>query len=231
VQIIKKIEADLNLSSGKTDLSSTLLKAAWLSVLLGLGMEVLLLIIAAYFKTSVSSQVIVADLVQKISWSTLVCSGVALGLAASKMRAQAMGLFGFIAAPIAFYAAKALHKSVTQALAIAGPAIVAAPSPLLLALIKAFEYAALGYLIGRLGKKASAGLAEHALTGLGIGLVFGGTIVYLMVNMAAVPLPLFGIISRCANEIIFPVGCAVVLYTAQKLGEKGVSENETVTET
>src|SRR5262245_50608498 len=106
----------------KHALSSTLLKAAWFSVLLGLGMEVLMLVIAGFFQQSMATQAIIADLVQKISWSAIVCTGVAVGLGAARMRPQAMGLAGLIAAPIAFYSAKILHKSITQALAITAPA-------------------------------------------------------------------------------------------------------------
>jgi hypothetical protein len=62
--------------------------------------------------------------------------------------------------------------------------------------------------------------------GLGVGLVFGGLIVYLTISMAADPLPMFVIASRIANEIIFPVGCAAVLYTAQKVGEKNAEDSE-----
>lgn len=207
---------DENLNKGS--LAQTLLKVAWLSVLLGLGMEVLLLGVAAGFKNSMTAQSIVADLVQKISWSTFVCVGVAVGTAAGKMRSQAMGLAGLIAAPVAFYAAKVLHKSASQALDIAVPAAAAVPSPLFLALLKGVEYAVLGFVIGQIGKNAAAGIRHHVLAGLVVGLIFGGTIVYLVVTMAAKPLPLAGIISRCVNEIVFPVGCSLVLYAAQKLG-------------
>ncbi|MGB3213156.1 MAG: hypothetical protein WBC26_00145, partial [Alphaproteobacteria bacterium] len=109
-------------------LATTLLNVAWLSVLLGLGMEILLILAAAYFNSDNSTAAIIADAVQKISWSTLVCSGVAVGMAAGKMRPQVMGLAGLIAAPVAFYTAKVLHKSASQALAIAGQAAVGGPS-------------------------------------------------------------------------------------------------------
>lgn len=201
-------------------LGKTLLRVAWLSVLLGIGMEILLLLIAAFFDQSSPAQKIVADLVQKVSWSTFVCTGVAVGLAATKMRSPMMGLAGLIAAPVAFYVAKTLHKSAVQALSITEQAAASGPSPLMLALLKGVEYAALGFLLGHLSKKAAAGLKEHALAGLFIGVTFGGFIVYLMITIADTPLPLLGILTRCANEIIFPVGCSLVLFTAQKLGEK-----------
>ncbi len=206
-------------STNKNTLPQTLLNTAWMAVLLGLGMEIILLAVAAGFQKSTSTQAIVADLVQKISWSTFVCVGVAVGTAAGRMRSHMMGLAGLIAAPIAFNVAKALHKSTAQALSVAGPAASGGPSPFLLALIKGLEYAALGFAIGHISR-SSAGLRGHVLAGGVIGVVFGGTIIYLTVSMAVQPMPAIGIVSRCVNEFIFPVGCAVVLYAAQKLGDK-----------
>ncbi len=207
-------------------LATTLLNVAWLSVLLGLGMEILLILAAAYFGSDNATASIIADAVQKISWSTLVCSGVAVGMAAGKMRPQVMGLAGLIAAPVAFYTAKVLHKSASQALAIAGQAAVGGPSPVLIVSIKALEYAALGLIIGTLSNRPSLSLWHNLLAGLLIGIVFGGTIVYLMVTMATEPLPPLGIATRCINEIIFPVGCSAVLFAAQKIGEKGAETTQ-----
>lgn len=181
-------------------------------------MEVVLLGVAAGFKNSMTTQAIVADLVQKISWSTFVCVGVAVGTAAGKMRPQFMGLAGLIAAPVAFNISKVLHKSTSQALSLAGPASAGGPSPVLLAFLKGLEYAVLGFVIGQLGKKA-AGLRAHVLAGFVIALVFGGTIVYLMATMATKPLPLAGLVSKSVNELLFPIGCSIVLFAAQKLGE------------
>lgn len=210
--------------TNRDSLASTLLRVAWLSVLLGIGMEILLLVAAAFFDQPSPSQKIIAELVHKISWSTFVCTGVAVGLAATKMRAPMMGLAGLVAAPVAFYVAKAAHKSAVQALSITEQAAIAGPSPLLLALIKGLEYAALGFLLGYIGRKAVTSMKEHVLGGLFIGLTFGGFIVYLMVSIADTPLPLLGIITRCINEIVFPVGCALVIYAAQKIGEKHPAE-------
>ncbi len=210
-------------NSKNNSLSTTLLKAAWLAILLGVGMELILLAVAAGFKNSMTAQAVVADLVQKVSWSTFVCVGVALGTAAGKMRPQAMGLAGLIAAPFAFHISKVLHKSASQALSIAGTAAAGGPSPILLAFLKGLEYAVLGFVAGQLGKK-NAGIRAHALAGFLIALVFGGAIIYLIVTMAAKPLPVSGIVTRCVNEFIFPVGCSVVLYAAQQLGEKKSSD-------
>lgn len=211
------------MTTDKTQLSKTLIKAAWMSVGLGLLMQLLLLAAAAFFKNIPTVQAIVADTVQKISWSTLVCSGVAVGLAAGKMRPHVMGIAGLIAAPVAFYVAKIAHKSVSQALSITGAAAIAAPDPFVLAGLKGVEYAVLGVSVGLLGRKTKVGLRGHIIAGIVIGVLFGGLIVALMMNAAAAantPLGIGAIVTRCINEIIFPVGCALVLYAAQKVGEK-----------
>ncbi len=58
-------------------LGATLLRVAWLSIILGVAMEILLLVVAVGFGTAESAPPFVADLVQKTSWSTLVCMGLA----------------------------------------------------------------------------------------------------------------------------------------------------------
>lgn len=201
-------------------LGEKLLRVAWMAVLLGVGMEIILLIVAAGFGKSTEIKAIIADLVQKISWSTLVCMGVAVGTTAGKMRAPLMGLAGLISGPLAFNIAKIMHKSASQALAVAGPAAAAGPSPVLLAAIKGAEYCVLGFAIGSLGKNTNAGLRVHALTGLVVGVFFGGLTIFLVVKQSANPLPTVGLVSRAVNEIIFPVGCSLVLYAAQRVGER-----------
>jgi hypothetical protein len=156
-------------------ISQTLLNVAWMAVLLGLGMEIVLVIVAALFGKSPQVNPVIADLVQKVSWSTLVCMGVAVGTAASRMRGVMMGLAGLIAAPAAFHIAKVLHKSVSQAMSVALPAAVG-PSPLTLAILKAIEYAILGFILSKCGESLKA----YVLSALGIGLVFGGIVLFLL---------------------------------------------------
>lgn len=203
----------------KQDLSGVLLKVAWLAILLGVGMEILLLIVAIGFGKFPEIKVLMANLVQKISWSTFVCMGIAIGTAASKMRIPLSGLAGLISGPAAFFSAKAIHKSTLEALAIAGP-VASQPSAMMLAFIKGIEYAVLGGLFVYLGKFPAAGMRVHALVGLAIGIVFGGTVIFLAVFQSAQPIPLINLLTRSINEILFPVGCSLVLYSAKRLGVK-----------
>ena len=177
-------------------------------------MEILLLLASVGFGKIPALKVIIADLVQKVSWASFVCIGVAIGTVIARGRSSIIGLAGFISAPLAFHIARVLHKSTVQALAITGPA-ASMPSPLILALIKAVEYACLGYFIGFIRRKSSAGIGAHTLVGALTGIIFGGTILFLAITQTAGSIPVFTLVARALNEIIFPVGCAWVLFAAE----------------
>src|SRR5438128_1130412 len=109
-------------SPSSQDLWKTLLRVAWLAVAIGCALELVLLAVSSGMGVLAGLKPFVADLVQKVSWSVIVCIGLAVGSAAGKARDLAMGLLGFISAPAGFYAARAIHKAVTQALAVTGQA-------------------------------------------------------------------------------------------------------------
>ena len=197
-------------------MAGKILKVAWLSVLLGIGMELLLLAVAAGAGTVPAVKPIVADLVQKVSWSLFVCAGLACGTAASKTREAAMGLAGMITAPAAFQAARALHKSTLEALAIAGPA-GGVPSPLTLAFLKAVEYGCLGIALGAIEKRG-VGAKVYGLVGLVTGLVFAGIVVGLVVTSSPKPPAAAALVSRAVNELAFPIGCSLVLFATTAAG-------------
>jgi hypothetical protein len=198
---------------------STLFRAAWLAILLGFAMEALLLLFTAGFGIFAGLKPVAADLVRQVSWSTIVCVGLALGTAVSKARAPLMGVLGLLAAPAAFTVSRSLHQGAVKTLEIAGSG-VDAPPVLVLAVLKAVEYACLGLAIGWIGRRAWGGLSAHVATGLLVGLVFGGTIVALTYQMSPEPLATTALVSRGANEILFPVGCSLVLFAATAMGEQ-----------
>ena len=201
------------------NLRATLLRVAWLSILLGFAMEALILLLAAGVANVPSLKPIVADLVQKVSWSVFVCVGLAIGTAASKARAPVMGLMGLLSAPLAFNAARFLHKSTAHALAIAGPA-VSGPSPYLLGLIKGAEYGCLGSVLGWLGRRPWGGAVAHIGAGLGVGLLFGGVVLALTAMAVPSPLSPAALLVRGVNEVLFPIGCSLVLFAAEALGKR-----------
>ncbi|HVF61966.1 MAG TPA: hypothetical protein VNJ70_19335 [Thermoanaerobaculia bacterium] len=207
------------ISSSTNELMRTVLRVAWLSIGLGVALEVLVLTVAAYSGTQGSSpKPFVADLAHKVSWSFLVCVGLAFGTAAGKTRSAVMGLLGLISAPVAFAVARSLHKGVAAAMGLAGT-VAAGPSPLLIALLKAIEFGFLGAALGRLGKGARGSLGSYVALGLLTGLVFGGTILGVTVAAGA-KADLVSLLSRGINEVLFPLGCSLVLYAADAIGKR-----------
>lgn len=198
-------------AGARAGLGAKLLRVAWMSIGLGVALE-LLLMGATAFAGGLSAKGAIADLVQKLSWGTIVCVGLAVGTAASKARTEVMGLLGAISAPLGFTVARTLHKSVGQAmgLAVAG----AGASPFLVAGLKAVEYALLGAVLGALDQREGGRtLASHVVSGGLIGLTFGSGIVAVMAR-AGGPVTVVSLLSKGINEVLFPLGCSLVLYFA-----------------
>ncbi len=78
---------------------ATLMRVAWLAIILGCAMEVLLLVLAAGSDSLPSVGTAVADFVKSVSWSVIVCAGLAVGTVVSELRAPLMGFLGLLAAP------------------------------------------------------------------------------------------------------------------------------------
>jgi len=197
----------------------TLLHVAWLAIVLGMIIEIILVVLAAGFGGIPGIKSIVADLIQKVSWSVIVCVGLALGKVASKAQSTFMGLAGLFAAPLAFNVARTLHKSASYALKLAEPG-AGLVAPFLLASLKGLEYAALGVLLGWVAKKSSAGVMSHAGVGLIVGLVFGSAIVSIPYGFATELMPVAKVLPQFINELIFPVGCSLALFAADVIGKR-----------
>jgi hypothetical protein len=200
------------------------LRVAWLAILLGLAMEGLLLLLGTGFGDLLGLKPIVAGLVKNVSWSMFVCVGLALGTTLSKIRVPAMGLLGFLAAPLAFEVSRVLHKGTLEALAVSGGGSDDL-SPLLIAVIKGLEYGCLGIALGWLGHRPWGGAIAHVAAGLVVGLVFGGLILLLLLGSSPQP-PAADLVSRGMNEVLFPVGCALALFSAGALGERVAARPE-----
>ena len=202
-------------------LGSTFIRVAWLAILLGFAMEILLLLFTAGFEILPGFRSVLVDLIGKVSWLALVCAGLALGTAASKVRAPFMGLLGLLAAPLAFHVSRTLQQGVAKTLEVtAAGAPVGSYTLILLALLKAVEYGCLGAAIGWIGRRPWGGAMAHLAVGLAVGILFGGAIVSFTYWTAPEPLAAADLFSRGANEILFPVGCSLVLYSATALGER-----------
>jgi hypothetical protein len=120
---------------------ATLLRVAWLAIVLGLLLQLALLLVAVGFGASSGLGALLAETCRTVCWSLLVCVGVALGRIAAK-GVLLEGVTGLLAAPLALTAANTLQKGVAEALSVAGATV--GPAPLWVLAIKAAEYACLG---------------------------------------------------------------------------------------
>jgi hypothetical protein len=77
---------------------ATLLRVAWLAIVLGLLLQLAMLLVAAGFGTVAGPRVLLAEMLKTVSWSLLVCVGVALGRVAAKGRVPLEGITGLLAA-------------------------------------------------------------------------------------------------------------------------------------
>lgn len=206
------------LAPSTPNLGATLLRAAWLAILLGFAMEVLLLLLGTGLGEVLGLGKIAADLVKNVSWSLFVCAGLAVGTTIAKARLPLAGLAGLLSAPLAFEVSRVLHKGTLEALSVSGGSAEGA-YPFLIALVKGLEYACLGMLIGWLGSRPWGGALAHAATGLAIGLVFGGAMLALAAGATPQPSDA-ALVSQGVNEILFPIGCSLVLFSAAALGKR-----------
>ncbi len=196
----------------------SLLKAAWLAIALGFAIEGLILVSAVVSGGALAARPFTADLVQKVSWSFIVCVALAVARTAARAAGPLIGLAGLLAAPLGFAVARGLHKGASQALGLVA-AGAPGPSPVLVAAIKGCEYAALGLLVYWVARKSWGGVGAHAAVGAAVGLLFGGPL--LALSLGALPeLTASVVLARGINELIFPIGCALVLYASDTLGKR-----------
>lgn len=203
----------------QSDFGATLLRVAWLAILLGLVMEVLLLVLGGAVGDMLGLGPIIADFVRNITWSVFVCVGLAVGTAVARMRMPLMGIFGLFSAPLAFEASRVFHKGTLEALSVTGGGGGDELSPVLIAVIKGIEYGCLGLGVGWVSQRRWGGAAAHVAVGLAVGLVFGGFEIALAAG-ATPPPPTADLFVEGVNEVLFPVGCALVLFSATAIGKK-----------
>jgi hypothetical protein len=203
-------------AAASSNLGATLLRVAWLAILLGMAMEGILLLLSAGLGNLLGQGSIVADLARNVSWSLLVCVGLSVGKAVQSARVPVMGFLGFLAAPAALEISRVVHKGAIQALAISGSAGDDL-SPFLLALIKGLEYGCLGLALGWVSQRPWGGAAAHMAVGFVVGAIFGGTVIALLAASGP-EVSATILLSRGVTEVLFPVGCSLVLFSAEALG-------------
>jgi hypothetical protein len=200
----------------RTDALRLMASAAWMAVVLGVVVETAVLLTRAAGGSSPQFAQTIAEFLSSVTWSTVVCSGIALGSAAAAHRDRIMGLIGLVCAPLAWALAKGVQKG-TQSM-LEAHADVLGLTVLQVGILKTLEYSVLGFAVGKLTRTAQATLAQHLILGLAVGLVFGAAIVG--VNVWHAPgriLPAAKLFGLSVNEVLFPIGCSVILHFVGRL--------------
>lgn len=201
--------------------AAVLARAAWLAILLGLAVQILVLVAKIAAGGQSSRLQLIVDVASGVTWSALVCSGVAVGTVLSRHRAAMMGLLGLVSAPVAWAAAKGVQRGVQSMLGV--PVETIGPLVYQVGVVKTLEYALLGVLLGRLVRTPSSTLRTHVLTGLLVGLAFGGMILllnHMHASATGAGLPVARIVAICVNELLFPIGCATVIYYVARFADR-----------
>jgi hypothetical protein len=186
-----------------------------LAIVLGMVNRLLLLAVAAVVPVAAPAPEIF-ELFSRISWSLLVCGSLGIVATLAKWRGVEMGVAGLLGAPLAFDLARAVRKGSVGYLQFVEA--TGHPAPVTLGLVKAVEYACLGVLLGRLASSGQLRARMCVLVGLLIGAVFGGII--LMFQTEAEPLT-WGIAAPwLVNEILFPIGCSLVLFLVENVVDR-----------
>jgi len=201
--------------------ASVVALSAWLAILLGITVQLLILVAKLGVGGKAPVPQFLVDVASGVTWSALVCGGIALGTLASRQRGAIMGVLGLVAAPVAWAGAKGVQRGVQWMLG--APLETLGPLVYQVGAAKTLEYAVLGILLGRLIYTPRSTLRNHALIGLAVGAVFGAVILWLNHAHAAATgaaLPAARIAAICMNELLFPAGCAIVIYFVARFADR-----------
>jgi hypothetical protein len=210
---------------GQRDAVALVLHVSWLAIFLGLAVEILLLAVSAAFGRVPKLDPLIADVAQRISWSTIVCASISVAMAASKLPVSLTGLAGVLSASVAFKIARAVQKGVGAALGVA-PSVANGPSPLVLGIIKAVEYGCLAAIISWMAKRKERGAVAHASIGLTMGVFFGAIVLGYTYWTNVKLFSAADAVSRGLNEVLFPVGCSLVLFATEVWAKQWKSAGE-----
>jgi hypothetical protein len=224
VENVKNVHATESMPIG-TSTAALVLHVCWLSILLGLAVQLLLLAVSVAFGRVPKLNPWVVYFAQRIAWSTIVCASISVAMAASKLPVSLKGLAGLLSASVAFKIARAVQKGVGAALS-AAPAAVKGPSPLVLGIIKAVEYGCLAAILAWMLKRKHRGAKAHAAIGLTMGIFFGAIVLGYTYWTNIKLFTAADVMSRGLNEIFFPVGCSLVLFATEVWAKQWKSAGE-----
>lgn len=201
---------EVECTAGKTLTASAKLGAA-----LGFAMVAAVLGGRIFAGGHTTAAQLAVDVANGVTWSFLVCSGVGLGTAMARTHGNMAG------ALISMVAAGLATDIATDARIVVGNYVGIGLEPAMLTatargVIHAVEFGVLGWIFASLAARNEPG-RRFLIAAAKVGLLFGGTIV-LMTNQAAESMGFSLSNPRLAalsiNEIVFPIGCAMVVYIA-----------------
>src|SRR5689334_19766618 len=120
------------------------MKSVWWAIALGLTIQIVIMVVNQTWP----DRKLIPEVGQKVSWSVLVCSAMAIGNSVARARPILLGLAGLLAAPLAFNAARIIQRGLNAG----GSAGAVVPTALELSLAKGLEYAVFGILIAYAAK-------------------------------------------------------------------------------
>ena len=195
-----------------------ILNVAWLAILLGIGVQLLVFVVRLAVGSELVAEVLLSNLAQGVTWGVIVCVGVAIGVTVERSRALLGGLLGAISGPLGWGLAKSAQRTVQALLGTAVDQFT--EFFFLLVAVKGIEYLLLGTAVGRLGDRPHATWRDYALPGLLVGIVFSAAVCALTVwhaNATGKAMPVAALLGLAVSEFVFPIGCALVIYAPVRL--------------
>lgn len=186
------------------------------SILLGFAIQGLILAVKLWGGAFPAATTVITDLTQGVTWSLIICIGVGIITSLSKAKPVLAGALSFLAAPLAVAVAKAGQATVAGLISAAEQQAILSLGTI--SALRAVEYGLLGWALTRLVQRNEARASPYFGAGGLVGLVFGGAIVWITFSVATAASATPGLaqmISTAINEILFPLGCAGVIYAGQ----------------
>jgi hypothetical protein len=188
----------------------TLSQISWLALGLAVLLEFLAFTVDASLGQADSLAEFTLGLTKKVAWSLPLCAA----LAVVTQRSSVMGITGMFAAPFASLFSSLIDSQLRELfLTVATDAL--SSETLAMAVFRGLEYGLLGALVGYLVSQQRNSLRNHSLLGLLVGIIFGSVIVYLQLQVPYNQPE--EILLQNIGELIFPLGCSVILKVASAL--------------
>lgn len=208
----------INRGSDSQQLVQRIATLAWLAIALGLAIQALIIAAQLIAGGEFPGIRVLANLAQGVTWSVVVCIGIAVATIIMRAPIPLAGVIGFVCAPLALGLARGAQRGVNELLG--EPAAGGTTALVVIALIKACQYGFLGFMLARLVRQHVERAAPYLFLGLATGMVFGSISILASAitareDGAALTMPeLAGV---TVNELLFPIGCAMVVFTVASI--------------